>query len=343
MDPNLLSPTEEQALQILENNTILKNGHFETPLLWKSESPKLPNNRTLAKKWFQSLENKFAKNPELAELYRIQINEYIDLGHAVKLTNHSLNISDSTNYVLYHGVLNIDKPGRVMVVFDASAKYNNTCLNQNLLPGPDLLNNLVSVLIRFRHGKYALMTDIEKMFHQVFVNPNDTDTLRFLWRECPDEVVSDYKMLVHIFDKVDSPCCANGALRKVPEMIDKSLKWVLANSFYMDDFLSSLLDEKSMIRLSLSLISCLKTCSLGLLNKWVSNSKVILENIPSSELFLKFINLDINSQPIERVLRMIRNVSEDSFVFKPLLKQRGILGIVASIFDPLDIVTPSIL
>ena len=45
---------------------------------------------------------------------------------------------------------------------------------------------------------------------------------------------------------------------------------------------------------------------------------------------------------------MIRNVSEDFFVFKPLLKQcvytkRGILGIVTSIFDPLGILTPSIL
>ena len=97
LDPNLLSRTEQQVLQILENNTILKNGHFETPLLWRSESPKLPNNRTLAKKRFQSLENKFAKNTEFAELYRKQINEYIDLGHALKLTNdHSLNISDIT-------------------------------------------------------------------------------------------------------------------------------------------------------------------------------------------------------------------------------------------------------
>ena len=33
LDLNLLSPTEQQTLQILENNTILKNGHFETPLL----------------------------------------------------------------------------------------------------------------------------------------------------------------------------------------------------------------------------------------------------------------------------------------------------------------------
>ena len=91
LDPNLLSPTEQQALQILENNTILKNGHFETPLLWKRESQKLPSNRTLAKKRFQSLENKFAKNPDFAELCRKQTNEYIDLGRVVKLTNdHSL-------------------------------------------------------------------------------------------------------------------------------------------------------------------------------------------------------------------------------------------------------------
>ena len=61
LDPNLLSPTKQQALQILEDTTILKNGHFETPLLRKSEPPKLPNNQTLGKKRFQSLENKFAK------------------------------------------------------------------------------------------------------------------------------------------------------------------------------------------------------------------------------------------------------------------------------------------
>ena len=94
-----MSPTEQLALEILENNAILKNGHFETPLPQKSGSPKLPSNGTVAKKRFQSLENKFAKNPEFSELYRKQINKYVNLGHAVKVTNHnSLNISDITNY-----------------------------------------------------------------------------------------------------------------------------------------------------------------------------------------------------------------------------------------------------
>ena len=107
-----------------------------------------------------------------AELYRKQINEYIDLRHAIKLTNdHSPNISDITNYVPHHGVLNINKSGRFKAVFNASAKFKDTCLNQNLLPSPDLLNNLASVLIRVRQGMYAAMADIEKMFHEVFVSP----------------------------------------------------------------------------------------------------------------------------------------------------------------------------
>ena len=69
---------------------------------------------------------------------------------------------------------------------------------------------------------------------------------------------------MHIFGNLDSPCCANCALRKVPEMVDKSLNGVVANNFYMDDFLIFLPAEERLIRLSLSLISYLKTCGFRL-------------------------------------------------------------------------------
>ena len=59
--------------------------------------------------------------------------------------------SNITNYLPHHRVFfNINKPGQVSVVYDASAKYYGTCLNENLLHILDLLNNLISVLTRFQ-------------------------------------------------------------------------------------------------------------------------------------------------------------------------------------------------
>jgi hypothetical protein len=101
----------------------------------------------------------------------------------------------------------------VRVVFDAASTFNDTSLNDQLLQGPDLMNNLVGVLIRFRQFAVALIADIEAMFHQVKVQPEDCDALRFLlWNDDCQKPLEEYKMLVHIFGAKSSPCCANKAL-----------------------------------------------------------------------------------------------------------------------------------
>lgn len=47
----------------------------------------------------------------------------------------------------------------------------------------------------------AIMADVEAMFHQVKVPPEDADLLRFLWWPdgdiCKDLV--EYRMVVHLF------------------------------------------------------------------------------------------------------------------------------------------------
>ena len=100
------------------------------------------------------------------------------------------------------------------VVFDGAAKFNETCLNENLLKGPDLLNNLFSVLSKFRSGRYTLTSDIKQMFHQVRIIPSDRDALRFLWRYKVNEKMDEYVMNVHLFGKTDSPRCANWSLKR---------------------------------------------------------------------------------------------------------------------------------
>ena len=84
-------------------------------------------------------------------------------------------------------------------------KKNSKKQKDNLLPGIDLLNKLVTVITKFRNGKYTIIGDIEKMFHQIFVDPKDVDSLRYLWRDNHDDPLLDCQMNVHLFGKVDSP------------------------------------------------------------------------------------------------------------------------------------------
>ena len=93
-------------------------------------------------------------------------------------------------------------------MFDAGATYNSTSLHKSLLKGPDLLNSLVRVLARFRMGHYAVMGDVEQMFHQILVENKDRDVLSFLWRDSYIGSVEDYHLNIQ-FSKVASPCIAN--------------------------------------------------------------------------------------------------------------------------------------
>ena len=56
-------------------------------------------------------------------------------------------ISQRTWYLPHHPVFDDKKPGKIRVVFDAAGTCNGTSLNKVLLTGPDLLNNLVGVLL----------------------------------------------------------------------------------------------------------------------------------------------------------------------------------------------------
>ena len=80
-------PLEKKAINILENETLMKNGHFETPCLWKKGEAVFPNDRDSAIKRFMSLEKKFCKNQEFSKMYHVQINEYIKKTRTSKRIN----------------------------------------------------------------------------------------------------------------------------------------------------------------------------------------------------------------------------------------------------------------
>ena len=150
-------------------------------MLWKTDNPKLPMNRELAEIRFVSLEKRLERNPVLEKRYKETITQYILKGYARKLTQNEIrNTSEITNFIPHHCVLNPKKSDKVRAVFDAGARFKGISLNDNLLKGPDFPNSLITILIRFSLGQYAVIAEIEQMFHYLKVRKNDQDALRFL-------------------------------------------------------------------------------------------------------------------------------------------------------------------
>lgn len=79
------------------------------------------------------------------------------------------------------GVYHPQKPNQIRGVFDSSAKFKGTSLNDQLLSGPNLTNSLLGVLIRFRKEMIAVVADVQHMFHCFTVKEQHRDYLRFLW------------------------------------------------------------------------------------------------------------------------------------------------------------------
>ena len=98
----------------------------------------------------------------------------------------------------------------------SAAECDGISLNKRLLSGPDMTNNLLGVLLRFRQNPVVIVADIEKMFHSFKVKGEHRDLLRFLWfnDNDPNGEITEYRMKVHIFGITSSPAVANHGLQK---------------------------------------------------------------------------------------------------------------------------------
>ena len=70
-----------------------------------------------------------------------------------------------TWFIPHRGIYHPSKPGKIQVVFDCSAEHNGVSINRKLMSGPDLTNQITSILVKFRKDFVALMADIEAMFY----------------------------------------------------------------------------------------------------------------------------------------------------------------------------------
>ncbi|XP_037872899.1 uncharacterized protein LOC119629793 [Bombyx mori] len=123
-------------------------------------------------------------------------------------------------YLPHHAVVHTDREtSKTRVVFDASAKGSNcVSLNDELLVGPQLQEDLRNILMRSRLHRVYYASDIQKMYLQILLYEEDADRYqRLLWRENDTDPIKEYRMLRVTFGTAAAPHLAVRTLHQVAD------------------------------------------------------------------------------------------------------------------------------
>ena len=118
----------------------------------KDDKVKLGDSFEQALRRFKSLERRLEKNAELKKEYTELLQDYENQGHMSQIQDEEDETTHQVYYIPHQPVIRESSVStKLRVVFDAPAKTSlGTSLNDVLLPGPNLQNDLVQILFRFR-------------------------------------------------------------------------------------------------------------------------------------------------------------------------------------------------
>ena len=165
----------------------------------------LPNNRVFALKKLNCLQRKFLEDEHFYEIYKAFIADMVC--KESRQWQIRKNMVHTTPWCCSSSKSR-ESPSSVWLF---SAEYRGTSLNSQLISGPDLTNQLVGVLTRFREKQVAYIADVETMFHKVSVPKDQMSLLRFLWWQNGDirNPIKDHEICVHLFGSISSPSCSD--------------------------------------------------------------------------------------------------------------------------------------
>ena len=273
-----MSVKDQEVIKLWDDTTEFKDGHYHLKIPFKDTIPRLPDSLPMAISRLESLRRKLNKNERLKTQYVQEMEELFDKGFAEKIRDKELDREDRKIWYLpHHPVTNPNKE-KIRIVFDSSAKSHGKSLNSELNQGPDLINKLAGILIRFRQEAVAFMADIKTMFYQCKVAKEDQDVFRFLWWENGDmsQAPQHCRMKVHVFGAKSSPACCCYSVRRTTNEFGASYsqqaKDIIVKNMYVDDLITSVKGTDEARALSVEIKNLLSEGGFHL-TKWCSNKE----------------------------------------------------------------------
>lgn len=84
---------------------------------------------------------------------------------------------------------------KLRVVFNGFSRTpNQSSLNDHLLPGPKLEEDIPTILLNVLFHKVVITADTKMMYREIVVEPSHRNYQRILWRFSPDDTIQDYRL-----------------------------------------------------------------------------------------------------------------------------------------------------
>lgn len=248
--------------------------HWDAAYPWKGDPATLPDNRRAVEATFLNTEKRLEKEPEWKAAYREQIHDMVSRGAAAKLTKDEIDSWKGTKWYISHLVApnphSTTTP--VRIVWNSSQEFMGVSLNDLLYKGPDVLNQIRGVLLRFRSGLYAALGDVKKMYNSVWLKDKEVHLHRFLWRDRLEDDIEVFAVVrVNIGDK-PAGCIAQVAMREtanLPQfaaMVEE--RRFLVEDSYVDDILTSHDETKTLEKITKGVEEILKAGGFSL-KPWI--------------------------------------------------------------------------
>ena len=331
--------TDDYLASITREN----NGSYVVKFPWKDNHAPLPSNYKVCERRTRTLVRRLSNTPNLLQAYNNIIQEQEKRGFIEKVDSSPP--TSPVHYIPHHHVHKDSKTTPIRIVYDCSCRLSNNhpSLNNCLEIGPSLVNDLCSILLRFRSHKIALSTDIEKAFLHVKLDAKDQDFTCFLWLSNPDDAESDfytYRFKVVPFGSASSPFMLGATLRLHLSKYNSQIAHDMQQNLYVDNVISGTPTEELAIQYFDEARKIMSDANFNL-RSWATNSQQVQAIAKNKQV--------IDENHIVNVLGLYWNASEDKICFipKPLdsplksvITKCSILQDSSRVYDPLGILSP---
>ena len=235
------SRKDQEELEMIKNGVKLVNGQLHVKYPFKRDPHCLPNNRNAVVRMAEKQEARLVKSGHLA-YYNKEFLKYIDRGAVVKMSKQEMNDwKGPVNYISHHGVEtdSVTTPRRI--VTNSSLKNGTRSLNECLVRGPNSLNPMLNISLRFRCHDEGLVFDLTKAYNSLKTGPVEKNLRRFVWRFNPDDDWEDFAFDCVAFGDSPAANCLEIGRNMTADAgyeIDPVAAEKIKNDSYVDDNVS---------------------------------------------------------------------------------------------------------